>query len=50
MTEGYFMPNDGGGSSIRIPSVLVSKIDGEKLIDFIETAKKEDVGNIFITA
>lgn len=50
MIDGYFMPNDGGGSSIRIPSVLISKDDGEKLIDFVETASKQDVGNIFLTA
>jgi hypothetical protein len=32
------MSDDGTGAGIRIPSVLISKNDGQKLIDFLKTA------------
>lgn len=36
--ETVVMSDDGTGAGIRIPSMLISKKDGKKLIDFIETA------------
>ena len=36
--ENVVMSDDGTGAGIRIPSMLISKSDGQKLIDFIETA------------
>jgi len=32
------MSDDGTGAGIRIPSLLISKKDGQKLIDFLKTA------------
>lgn len=32
------MTDDGSGAGIRIPSMLISKKDGNKLIDFLKTA------------
>jgi len=37
------MADDGTGSGIRIPSMLMSKADGQVLVDFIKTAKKEEL-------
>jgi len=37
------MSDDGTGAGIRIPSMLISKKDGQKLIDFINTASKEEI-------
>lgn len=36
--ETVVMSDDGTGNGIRIPSMLISKKDGKKLIDFIKTA------------
>ena len=33
------MTDDGSGAGLRIPSMLVSKEDGDKLIDFMEVCK-----------
>ena len=35
------MSDDGTGVGIRIPSVLISKQDGEKIIDYLTTANQE---------
>jgi hypothetical protein len=32
------MSDDGTGTGIRIPSVLISKQDGETIIDYLTTA------------
>jgi hypothetical protein len=32
------MSDDGTGAGIRMPSMLISKIDGQKIIDFLKTA------------
>jgi len=37
------MTDDGTGAGIRLPSMLISKKDGETLIDFMETASKEEL-------
>ena len=44
------MVDDGKGAGIRIPSMLVSKKDGEKLIRFMQTASKQDLEALAITA
>lgn len=36
--ENIVMSDDGTGAGIRIPSMLISKRDGMKLIDFLNTA------------
>ena len=37
------MSDDGTGAGIRIPSVLISKTDGEKLTNFMRTASQEEL-------
>ena len=34
------MADDGTGAGIRIPSMIVSKSDGQKILDFIESEQK----------
>ena len=41
--ESIVMSDDGTGAGLRIPSMLVSKKDGQKLIDFLSTASKEEL-------
>lgn len=36
--ENIVMSDDGTGGGIRIPSMLISKADGKKLIDFVKRA------------
>ena len=36
--ETIVMSDDGTGGGIRIPSMLISKSDGKKLIDFLKKA------------
>ena len=44
------MSDDGTGAGIRIPSVLISKKDGMKLIDFMESASVEELNQISVVA
>ena len=44
------MADDGTGAGIRIPSMLISKTDGEKLLDFIKTASSEELKQINVLA
>jgi len=37
------MSDDGSGSGIRIPSMLISKEDGDKLLDFLKTATNDEL-------
>lgn len=37
------MSDDGTGAGIRIPSMLISKSDGMKLLDYFATASQEDL-------
>lgn len=37
------MTDDGTGGGIRMPSMLISKKDGLKLIDFLETATNSEL-------
>ena len=36
--ENIVMKDDGTGNAIRIPSMLISKTDGKKLIDYLKRA------------
>lgn len=44
------MSDDGSGSGIRIPSMLVSKKDGDKLLDFLKTASDEELTQVQVLA
>jgi hypothetical protein len=48
--EKVVMTDDGTGAGIRIPSMLISKDDGEKLIKYLKTAPKAEINEIAITA
>lgn len=41
--EGVIMSDDGTGGGIRIPSMLIGKTDGRKLIDFLKRASEEEI-------
>ena len=41
--DSIVMSDDGTGAGIRIPSMLISKTDGDKLIDFMKTATVEEL-------
>jgi hypothetical protein len=41
--EGVVMSDDGTGGGIRIPSMIISKKNGKKLIDFIKRASDEEI-------
>jgi len=42
------MSDDGSGAGIRIPSMLISKSDGIKLIKFLENAQEEELSQMAI--
>jgi len=44
------MSDDGTGNGIRIPSMLISKSDGEKLINWLEYANKTDYSALVVMA
>lgn len=44
------MSDDGTGAGIRIPSMLISKQDGDKLLDFLKTATSEELMQIQVLA
>jgi hypothetical protein len=44
------MSDDGSGSGIRIPSMLISKTDGDKLLDFLKTATQPELDQVHILA
>lgn len=37
------MSDDGTGAGVRIPSLLLSRKDGKKLIDFLKTASEKEL-------
>lgn len=41
--ENVIMSDDGTGGGIRIPSMLIGKTDGKKLIDFLKRASNEEI-------
>lgn len=48
--ENVIMSDDGTGGGIRIPSMLISKKDGQKLIDFLKRASDEELDQTAIMA
>jgi len=48
--ENIIMSDDGTGGGIRIPSMLISKDDGRKLIDFLKRANQEELNSTAIMA
>lgn len=44
------MSDDGSGAGIRIPSMLISKADGAKLVDFLKTASEEELSQVSFLA
>lgn len=41
--DSIVMSDDGSGMGIRIPSLLISKNDGDILLDFLKTASEEEL-------
>jgi hypothetical protein len=41
--DNVIMSDDGTGGGIRIPSMLIGKTDGKKLIDFLKRASNEEI-------
>lgn len=41
--DAIVMSDDGSGAGIRIPSLLVSKKDGDKLLGFLKNATKDEL-------
>lgn len=44
------MSDDGSGSGIRIPSMLISKQDGEQLLKFLKNATADEMAQIRVLA
>ena len=44
------MSDDGSGAGIRIPSMLISKADGIKIIDFLKTASADELDTLSFLA
>ena len=41
--ENVIMSDDGTGGGIRIPSMLITRTDGKKLIDFLKRASEQEI-------
>jgi len=41
--ETIIMSDDGTGGGIRIPSMLISREDGKKLIDYLKRSSAEEL-------
>lgn len=48
--DGVIMSDDGTGGGIRIPSMLIGKTDGRKLIDYLKRASEEEIDQTAIMA
>ena len=44
------MSDDGTGAGLRIPSLLISKKDGEKLINWLKNATDEELSQVMVLA
>jgi hypothetical protein len=44
------MSDDGTGGGIRIPSILIGKTDGKKLLDFLKVASEEELKQVAVMA
>lgn len=43
MIDEILMSDDGTGGGIRIPSMLIGKLDGEKILKWMKTATKSEL-------
>ena len=41
--DNVILSDDGTGGGIRIPSMLIGKTDGKKLLDFLKRASAEEI-------
>jgi len=41
--DSIIMSDDGNGAGIRIPGLLISKSDGDKLLNFLKTASDREL-------
>ena len=48
--ETLVMSDDGSGAGIRIPSMIISKKDGIKLLDYLATASEEELSQLTMIA
>ena len=48
--ENIVMSDDGAGAGINIPSMLISKKDGMKLMDWVKTASEKELKSLSILA
>ena len=48
--ENLLMSDDGTGSGIRIPSMLISLTDGETLVNWLANASQSDLNSLRIMA
>lgn len=48
--DNVIMSDDGTGGGIRIPSMLIGKTDGKKLLDFLKRASEEEIDQTAIMA
>lgn len=48
--DSIIMSDDGSGAGIRIPSMIISKADGDKLLDFLKQADKDELNQIKVMA
>lgn len=48
--ENVVMSDDGTGGGIRIPSMIISKQDGRKLLDFVRRASNQEIESTAIMA
>jgi hypothetical protein len=48
--DNVIMSDDGTGGGIRIPSMLVGKTDGKKLIDFLKRASEDELDQTAVMA
>ena len=48
--DSVIMTDDGTGGGLKIPSMLISRMDGKKLLDFLKTASEEELKQVTIMA
>ena len=48
--DNVLMSDDGTGGGIRIPSMLISKSDGEALIDWLSSATPSEINQLVVMA
>ena len=48
--DGIIMKDDGTGNAIRIPSMLISKKDGEELLELMRSSTDEELEQVAVIA